>query len=232
MHLKSLNIGRLEANPAKRGLATAMDKRPVSEPVWVRAPGSKRDGLGSGLVGDQIGDREHHGGDDQAVYAVAREELDWWSVELGRDLADGAFGENLTTVGVAVDEALIGEQWRIGPSAASLGPDGGPRGCLLRVRVPRIACGTFASAMGEKGWLPRFNAHGRSGAYLEVIEPGWIEAGDQIQVVARPDHGVSVALTFAALTTRPELVPQLAQAGDHLTAQLRTRVLAAPPFGE
>ena len=46
---------------------------------------------------------------------MAREDLDDWERELGRSLTNGVFGENLTTSGLDVSGALIGERWRIGP---------------------------------------------------------------------------------------------------------------------
>src|SRR2546423_13177867 len=108
-----VNLAVPEPNPAKGVCVTGINKRPVDHLVTVRAPGPKTVGLHSGLVGDQIFDIEHHGGDDQAVYAYAREDYDWWEAQLGRDLADGLFGENLTTVDVDVNGAVIGETWRI-----------------------------------------------------------------------------------------------------------------------
>ena len=44
----------------------------------------------------------------------AREELDWWADRLGRELPHGMFGENLTTSGLDVDGALVGERWAVG----------------------------------------------------------------------------------------------------------------------
>ena len=66
------------------------------------------------MVGDFIGDVAAHGGDGQAVYAFQREDLDRWAARLGRELANGFFGENLTTVDLEVNEARIGERWKIG----------------------------------------------------------------------------------------------------------------------
>ena len=83
---------------------TAIDKRPVAGPVEV--------GL-LGLAGDEVADTKHHGGTYQAVYAFAREDLDDWAGQLGRPLRHGMFGENLTTTGIDVNEALLGERWRI-----------------------------------------------------------------------------------------------------------------------
>ena len=110
----SVNLGAARPNPHKDTDTTGIDKRPVTDPVEVRAPGPRPTNLGSGLVGDFIGNPSAHGGDDQAVYAYAREDLDSWSTELGRTLSNGSFGENLTTSGLDVTGARIGERWRIG----------------------------------------------------------------------------------------------------------------------
>jgi MOSC domain-containing protein YiiM len=208
----SVNVGRPQPNPYKRTEATGIGKQPQEGPVEVRAPGPKTTGLGSGLVGDFIGDVQHHGGDGQAVYAYAREDLDDWESRLGRKLADGAFGENLTTRELAVNEARIGERWQIGPQV------------VLRVRSPRIPCSTFRGWMGEQGWLKTFTQAARPGAYLSVEQPGPIRAGDSIQIVHRPDHDVTVALVFRALTTERHLLPGLLAARDDLEPETLAEV--------
>ena len=211
-HLDSVNAGRLAPNPRpSRGgppLATGIDKQPVAGRVEVRAPGPKLGGLGSGLVGDDIGDHSHHGGDSQAVYAFAREELDQWQERLGLVLHNGSFGENLTTVGIVVSDALIGERWQVGPDV------------VLQVTGPRIPCGTFRHHLGVQGWLRTFTRHAKSGAYLRVLTPGTIRAGDAVTVVHHPDHGVTVSQSFRALTLEPQLLPSLLAAGDDLDAEL------------
>lgn len=179
----STNVGRAQANPAKT-VPTGILKRPVPE-ISVRTPGPKRGGLGSGVIDDFIGDRKHHGGDDQAVYAVAREELDWWGVRLDRQLDNGMFGENLTTVGIDVDHAVIGTRWEVGSA-------------VLEVTGPRIPCGTFRMHMAERGWLKRYVAHGLSGAYLRVVTPGVIRPGDGVRALEAPTHGVDVPTAFRA----------------------------------
>lgn len=180
-HVHSVNVGRGVPNPDFSGRNTGIDKRPVDR-VEVRDPGPKHGGLGSGLVGDTIGDQRHHGGRTQAVYAYAREDLDWWSEQLDRPLREGMFGENLTTVGVDCTTARIGEVWRVGS-------------VVLRVEVPRIPCRTFADHMGVRGWVRRFTEAGRTGAYLSVVEPGTIRVGDPV-VVERPDHDVTLLMNF------------------------------------
>jgi MOSC domain-containing protein YiiM len=210
--IDSVNIGSSEPNPFKDGITTGIGKQPVSGPVTVRDPGDKTTGLGSGLVGDHIGDLENHGGNDQAVYAFAREDLDSWEPHFGQAVRNGWFGENLTTVGVDVNEARLGEQWRIGADV------------VLQVTSPRIPCSTFRGRVGERGWLKTFTAAARPGAYLKVITPGEVAAGDSIEVVQRPDHPVTVALVFRALTLEAELLPTLLEAGDDLDAETRRHV--------
>lgn len=192
MKVISVNAGRIQ--PATYGPdgRTAIDKRPVAGPVRVNE---------LGLAIDEQGDTRHHGGIDQAVYAVAREELDWWSQQLGRTLWDGNFGENLTTQGVDVDEAVIGERWSIGS-------------VVLEVSSPRIPCATFQGFLHEPQWVKRFTQHARSGAYLRVLEPGTLQAGDEVRVVHRPYHGVTVQETFLALTGDRMLAPRLLDAPE------------------
>lgn len=148
---------------------TAIDKRPVDGPVEVTE---------LGLVGDQQLARSH-GGQDKAVYAYAEGDADWWATELGRDIPPGTFGENLRTIGLDVTGALIGEQWRVGD-------------VLVEVRLPRDPCENLSMRMGIDRFHARFNATGRVGAMLKVLVPGTLSAGEEIVVVARADHGVTV----------------------------------------
>ncbi|NGO13517.1 MOSC domain-containing protein [Streptomyces sp. HC44] len=205
MKLLSMNLGRptvVDHTDHPDGV-TGIDKRPVDGPVRVAAPGPKGVGA-SGVAGDAVCETRHHGGDHQAVYAFAREDLDDWEGELGRPLASGTFGENLTTEGLDVSGAKIGERWRIGSEV------------VLEVTSGRIPCTTFQGHLGEKGWVRRFTRKGAPGAYLRVIEPGEIRAGDPIEIVHRPDHEVTVAFQFRAVTTERELLPRLLAAGDAL----------------
>lgn len=199
MRLISVNVGKLRPNPWKPVAMTGIDKRPVDGPVMVTAPGPKGTGA-VGLAGDRVCDVQSHGGTDQAVYAYAREDLDWWQGELGVPLRDGVFGENLTTEGLDVNGALIGERWRIG------------RDVLLEVCCPRIPCGTFQGWLAQRNWIKRFTTAARPGAYLRVIEAGELQAGDPVAIEQRPGHRVTVALTFLALTIEPDLLPRLAAA--------------------
>ncbi|WP_121748734.1 MOSC domain-containing protein [Streptomyces sp. E2N166] len=205
MKLLSVNLGRAKAVPYTdhpEGV-TGIDKQPADGPVRVAAPGPKGAGA-SGLAGDTVCDTRHHGGADQAVYAMAREDMDDWERELDRPLPNGSFGENLTTTGLDVSGALIGERWRIGPDL------------VLEVTSGRIPCRTFQGHLGEERWVRRFTEKGAPGAYLRVVEPGGIRAGDTVEIEHRPAHEVTVALQFRAVTRERELLPRLLAAGEAL----------------
>jgi MOSC domain-containing protein YiiM len=173
----SINTGRSVAAEWAGSLKrTAIDKRPVIGPVAVGR---------LGLAGDEQADRKHHGGYEQAVYVYAREDLDWWKERLGRELPGGTFGENITTACLDISGALIGERWRLGTA-------------VVEVTSPRIPCVVFQNWLGEQGWVRRFAAAGRPGAYLRVTEEGAVAPGDRVLVLDRPAASVTVAESMRA----------------------------------
>src|SRR5665647_255781 len=214
----SVNLARVQPNPHKRAEAlTGIDKISTPEPVLVRAPGTKREAMGSGLVGDTVCDRGNHGGDTQAVYAYAREDLNYWESILERTLEGGVFGENLTMAGVDVNGAVIGERWRIGDELE------------LAVTAPRIPCGTFRAWIAKSGWLRTFAQAAMPGTYLSVVRPGFVSAGDPVTVVDRPAHGVTIAQVFRALTLEPELLPSIVVV-EELEEEIKERARAGRIF--
>lgn len=179
---------------------TAIDKRTATRPVEVTE---------AGLVGDEQADREHHGGPDQALYAYARQDADHWVAELGRDLPPGSFGENLRITGPDASQAWIGERWRIGDDVE------------VQVTGPRIPCSVFAGFLDVPDLVPRFLAAGRPGAYLRVLTPGSVAAGDPVRVVGRPEHGLTVADVLRIHTRDRHEAHRLLEA-DALAARLRS----------
>jgi MOSC domain-containing protein YiiM len=169
-------VDKLLPDEGGRAGVTAIDKRPVAASLVVQD---------YGVYGDVQADRKNHGGLFQAVYAYAQEEADWWAAELGRDIPAGLFGENLRTAGLEVSHAEIGERWRIGARL------------VLEVTAPRTPCITFQRRMGEPQWVRRFTQANLTGAYFRVLEKGPIAAGDEIEVVHRPGHGITVSRFFA-----------------------------------
>jgi MOSC domain-containing protein YiiM len=190
--------------PDRRPGRSGIDKRPVPGRVAVHP---------LGLDGDVQVNRRYHGGEGQAVYAYAQEDADWWSAELDRELPPGRFGENLRTTGLDVTGALLGERWRVGTA-------------LLEVTDCRIPCANFERFWGVPRLVKRFTAHGASGAYLRVLETGEIGAGDRVDVVHRPDHGVTVGTVFRAYTTQKHRLPEIAPAVPYLPQRTRAKVAA------
>ena len=203
----SVNLGTRKITDYADGPGgqTGIDKLPTTDRVAVSE---------AGVDGDYIGNRRVHGSPDQAVYAYAVEDAHWWAAELGRELNAGAFGENLTTLGVDVTGAVVGERWSIGSA-------------LVQVTTPRQPCQTFAGFWDVPDLIKRFSAHGAPGAYLRVLTPGEIGADDAVEVVHRPDHGVTLGETFRAFNGEPDLLPNLLAATDlpdRLLAKVRRRV--------
>lgn len=117
---------------------------------------------------------------------------------LDRPLRDGVFGENVTTVGLDLTNMVTGSVWRVGGS-----------GLRLQVTAPRVPCRTFAGHLGEKAWVKRFTERGATGAYLMVLTPGTMQAGDMIEIESVPEHGITVEYMFRAGTTQRQLLPSL-----------------------
>src|SRR3954468_16773307 len=213
--VESVNVG--VPRPVQVGdhtVWTAIWKSPVEGRVPLR---------GVNLRGDDQADRTVHGGPDKAVYAYAAEDTEWWEADLGRALGPGAFGENLTVRGLGVSEAVIGERWAVGST-------------LLEVAQPRLPCFKLGIRMEDPRFLKRFAQAGRPGAYLRVIREGDIGAGDPIEIVDRPSHGVTSALVARALQLEPDLL-STALLATELPGELREWMAsraarsAQPPTG-
>ena len=152
-------------------VSTGIDKVPVEGPVRVE---------GVNLVGDDQADRRVHGGVHKAVYAYASEDYEWWSGQLGRALPPGMFGENLTTAGIDVGAAVVGQHWRIGD-------------VILEVSEPRMPCYKLGIRMEDPEFPALFSAADRPGSYLRIVEVGSLASGDRIEIGTPPRHSLTVA---------------------------------------
>jgi MOSC domain-containing protein YiiM len=161
--------------------------RPAKSAIWKLPVVGRIAARGVNLDGDDQADRKAHGGPDKAVYAYAIEDTRWWEQEIGRSLALGEFGENLTSEGIAVNDALVGERWQIGTA-------------VLEVAEPRIPCWRLGVRMNDKMFPRRFTAAMRPGAYLRIVVEGDVGAGDEIRVVERPDHNLTIRDVFRIYT--------------------------------
>jgi MOSC domain-containing protein YiiM len=165
---------------------TSIFKSPIAGRVAIR---------GVNVAGDDQADKRVHGGPDMAVYAYSAEDYDWWEAQGLEHLGPGTFGENLTTRGIEVSRAFVGERWRVGSA-------------LLEVVSPRIPCYKLAMRMDDPIFVKRFADALLPGAYLRIIEEGEAEAGDAITLVEQPQTAVTVA-DVARLRFKPS--PEIAQ---------------------
>ncbi len=166
---------------------TGIDKRSVSGAIEFKD---------NGVVGDRVIDTNVHGGYEQAVYAYAREDAQWWEKEINEEIPAGRFGENLTTEGIDVNAALIGEQWKIGS-------------VILEVSQPRIPCRVFAGFWKRATLIKDFTQAGRPGTYLRIIQEGRAQAGDSIEVIFKPDHTITISDLFAAKSGERSKINQI-----------------------
>ena len=202
-YVRSVNVAVLRTGEwTGRMGRTGIDKRPVDDPVEFTP---------SGVRGDQVIDTKHHGAWYQADYAFDTEDLRFWSAELGRELVPGNAGENLSLLGCESSFAVIGERWRIGAA-------------VLRVTGPRNPCRVFAGFWQHKGLVKRFAEIGRPGAYLAVEESGDIRAGDEVRMLSKPGHAVTVADVFALAMGDRDRREQVAPAAQDLPPKWRRQL--------
>lgn len=184
--LRSLNVGAVrEIEFNGRHVTTGIWKSPVSGRIALR---------GVNFAGDDQADRTVHGGPNKAVYAYAVEDYAWWESQ-GVNTEPGLFGENLTTEGVDLTGAVVGQRWQVGST-------------VLEICQPRLPCFKLGIRMGDGAFLRRFHLAMRPGAYLRVIEEGEVGAGDAIAVSGAPAHGITLRDMVEALDD-PDLAPAL-----------------------
>lgn len=218
--VRSTNRAVPMADPAGADRLSGIDKRAVLS-LEVFEPGPNY-GDGPGVVDDLVGDSEHHGGAQKAVYAFSREQLDVWERRLDRRLPDGAFGENLTTSGIDLERLELNTRLDVGGDV------------VLEVSVPRTPCRTFAARMGIGGWMKQFIAHGRCGIYLRVVTPGTITAGDPIVVdeASIAGHGIDMITAFAASAGHDDSAAARVVAARCLPAMYHDRLVRRLAVGD
>jgi MOSC domain-containing protein YiiM len=171
MKLVSLNLGTGQLiTVGDRKIRTGIYKQATLEPVQIGK---------LGLAGDEVSDEVNHGGPDQAVYVYGLPDYDYWSEQLGMALEPATFGENLTISGLESASLKIGDRLRLGT-------------VLLEVAASRIPCHVLAARMNDLGFVKKFRAAQRPGAYCRVIESGQVRVGDAVTL--EPFVGETVSL--------------------------------------
>jgi MOSC domain-containing protein YiiM len=202
INLHSVQVGRI-APLGPDGVLSGFVKHAVTERVEVRE---------LGLAGDQQADLTVHGGPEKAIYGYAMRHYSDWLAEYpehGDTLLPGAFGENLTIDGLAEDDICVGDVHRIGSA-------------VLQLCQPRQPCFKFALHFNDSRLPKAMVKSGRAGWYYRVLEPGTLGAGDEIELVDRPqpefrfsrlisivNRGQATLEEIAALATMPEVASWL-----------------------
>lgn len=175
------------------GEPSGIDKRCVTGTVPLGA---------LGLAGDEQGDRHHHGGPDKALHHYAAEHYAVWRSELP-DVAEahwrpGAFGENLSTVGLTEHDVCVGDLLRLGKA-------------LIQVSQARQPCWRLNVRFGRPDMSRLVQASARTGWYYRVLENGEIAAGMAMQLIERPHPEWTLARLLHHLYADP-LEPQALEA--------------------
>ena len=166
------------------GSRSAIAKTPVQGPVHVGP---------LGLDGDEQGDPLVHGGPDKAVHQYAQEHCAPWRAELGALpvlAAPGAFGENIASTGMTEHTVCLGDQVRVGS-------------VLLEVSQSRQPCWKLNDRFGLPSMARRVQDSGRTGWYYRVLQPGTLQAGDALVLVARPFPEWTLARAIGVLYHQP-----------------------------
>ncbi|QCB53632.1 MOSC domain-containing protein [Sphingopyxis sp. PAMC25046] len=169
-----------KARPFRGDEPSAIGKLPVTDAVAVDA---------MGLVGDEQADRSVHGGIDKAIHHYPADHYDWWRGQLGAaPLLDaaGAFGENISTIGLDENSVFLGDRFRLGSA-------------LVEVTQARQPCWKLDHRFGTKGVMAGVVKTRRSGWYYRVLEPGTVRAGDDLELVDRPYPEWPLASLFGLL---------------------------------
>ena len=210
MRVTSVNVGREETiDHGNRRFTTGIRKRPVDGAVYIGA---------DSVAGDTISDKKHHGGADQVVYAYSADDYEWWSAQLGRELAPGTFGENLTIEGLPTD-LNVGDRLLIGE-------------VLLEATAPRIPCSTLAARMQDSGFGMAFRKAERPGIYFRVLNEGEVAAGDAVTCIENPAPVVSILALYRLaydLSPDPDALERYLEAplAERLRASIEEKLSAA-----
>lgn len=204
MRVLSVNLGKAELlRGARTPYLSGIAKRSATSPVRITV---------DGLIDDAVCDTRYHGGHDQAVYLYGQPDYDWWEAELGRPLAPGTFGENLTLSDWESAPSAVGDQFHIGDEI------------ILEVTSPRVPCATLSSHMGDSAFLKKFRRAERPGVYCRVLREGTVQAGDTVRNEPLPDATLGIMELYRDAFTPAKDATTLRR---HLAAPLASRIRLA-----
>ena len=187
IEIVSVNVATpavLLARPAG-DIVSGIDKRPVAGPA-LRLTEINLEGDGQADTKESRFGGQVHGGPDQAVYAFPAEHYARFAATLGREVAPGFVGENLTVRGATEADVRIGDVWQWGEAR-------------LQVTGPRSPCYKLGIRMGRQALRRWVREEGLVGWYLRVLRPGTVPTAGRIVVAERHPAGVTVLEVHRAL---------------------------------
>ncbi|SHJ85535.1 MOSC domain-containing protein [Pseudozobellia thermophila] len=179
MHVISTNIGQAVSFTWNgKEEKTGIFKYPVPEAIQLQ----KED-----VSQDTIIDRVHHGGTNKACYLFSSLHYPHWKKEYPDLKWDwGMFGENLTVEGLDETLVRVGNIYRIGTA-------------MVQVTQPREPCYKLGVRFNDQGILKKFIEYGRPGTYVRILEEGWVEKGDRLELVEASGNELTVAQFYRLL---------------------------------
>jgi MOSC domain-containing protein YiiM len=197
-----------KAKPFFRGELSGIRKTTLTGPVKITF---------LGLAGDEQADLSVHGGPGKAIHHYPFDHYARWSASAPEQDAlnrPGAFGENISTYGLLEGDVCIGDQFQLGSAKIEISQ--GRQPCWKQ--AARLEWTTLPAMMVRER---------RSGWYYRVIEEGYVEEGEMLNLLDRPLPKWSVARVFGLLIAgdhkrEPEALPVLATM-DQLDAGWRRR---------
>lgn len=170
--LLSINIGLpKEVTYGGKVIHTGINKKQVKEPVYLSFVK---------FNGDGQADLVHHGGVDKAVCVYNSDYYPYWEKELNQDLVYGAFGENITVIGMREEDVCIGDTFKLGQA-------------IVQVTQPRQPCFKLAKKYNIPKLPLYFQETGYTGFYFRVLKEGWVSSVDTLKRLQSDPKGVSVA---------------------------------------
>lgn len=171
MEIVSVNVGMpIEVQWKNSTIRTGIFKYPVDRALQVSM---------HQIEGDGQADLIHHGGSNKAVYIYASEHYEYWQQFLNMDIETGAFGENITTIGLMDKDVFIGDEYSFGTT-------------VLMAIQPRMPCSKLGIRFNDAMMTKHFFKARKNGIYFKVINEGCIKKGDSIKLVKRSDCNISI----------------------------------------
>ncbi|APZ46424.1 sulfurase [Polaribacter reichenbachii] len=169
MKIVSTNIGeRKEITYKNKKVVTGIFKFPVDEPIFLDIEEVK---------GDEISDREHHGGVKQAVYGYSLKHYDFWRPKYPElDWSLGMFGENLTVDDLDETKIKTGDIFKVGDA-------------ILEATVQRSPCYKLGIRFNNMKIIKQFWNTTFCGVYFKVLQIGFVKTGDEfVKIKSSPEN--------------------------------------------